>query len=397
MENSRFSDLDAQAYRSAYLIAGFIRGTLTDNEHVELDNWVNENDQNMQLFEEFTDEENLSANLQRLDEKLQSESLPNPEIIYKVAETAAGRKLLLRPVAWAMMVLVVVSIGGLYFFYRQKSATPKPVTMTNPNKDYERGTAAVQLTLMNGKVIRFPDEANENEKTVESVVVRKDSNNFWTCTFENLSDSNEQFTLEVPPGKQFNLRLSDGTKVWLNTATTFKFPAIFLNTVRKVKLKGEAYLEVAENKHNPFEVATAKSTIHVLGTSFNVNAYTEGSEEISLFKGSVDVSNGSEHQRLDPGTTAHVSAGGVAKHKNEDSEEILGWKQKKFIFKNAPIRKIMLEISRWYNIKVSFKKENNHLFNAEISRNEPLQRVLNLLQLNGNVRFKLNGNLIEVF
>jgi len=395
MKNSRFSDLDAKAYRYAYLIAGFIRGTLTDHEHTELDNWVNENDQNMQLFEEFTDEKNLSINLRWLDEKLQNAPPIEHGHSQQLLLPTLRRRFSRRSVLWSMGLLIAVSVSSLYFFQRQKNISEGPVSTIR--LDNSSGQGNVRLTFFNGKTISFPEKTSETFAAGEGIVFRKDSNNCWSYAIENSADNLGQLTLDVPSGKQFSIQLPDGSKIWLNAATTFKFPAVFSNNGRNVWLSGEAYMEVSKNKQNPFSVATKKSVIHVLGTAFNVNTYENGSENIALFKGSIDLSHRSQHLLLDPGTAAHVSDTGIAKYKTADPEEVLGWKEGRFVFKNASINRIMLEISRWYNVEVLFRQENDQLFNANISRNEPLHRVLNLLELNGNVKFKLSDKTIEVF
>lgn len=205
-------------------------------------------------------------------------------------------------------------------------------------------------------------------------------------------------TLSTPVGGQYQVRLPDGTKVWLNAATTLKYPARFEAGERKVEVNGEAYFEVAKNEQKLFKVVLADSAaVTVLGTHFNIMAYSdEKTKEVTLLEGSVAVSKKENTKKLEPGSQASISENEITKRTGIDTEEITGWKNGLFVFHDVPIESIMNQIARWYDAKIVYQAEIRQQFNATILRSEPLAKLLHLLELNGYVHFKIENKTIYV-
>lgn len=187
-------------------------------------------------------------------------------------------------------------------------------------------------------------------------------------------------TAATPRGGQYEFILSDGTKVWLNAASSIRFPVAFPKNERKVQVTGEAYFEVASNPNSPFFVETQGQTIQVLGTSFNVNAYDdEQSVRTTLLTGSVNVTAQGISKRLQPGEQARYENGnlsiGVA-----DVGNVIAWKNGYFSFKDDDMHSVMRQIARWYNIDVSYEGQiPDRNFSGEISRNVNLSQILEIL------------------
>lgn len=397
MKENPYSDMDQPAYRIAYLIAGFIRNTLTEKEHQELDDWVNESDHNMQLFEDLTDERNLEANLEWMD-KVQSEQ-SYQSLKERGAFDISPKKIRLNPV-W-MAAASVILVAGIFCIYRYagKNKSGNNEMAIADTLQLHPGSNRATLTLADGRVI---DLTNAKTGVIESGkgshVNKPADGELVYETDDSRPGASFIHTLSTPVGGQYQVRLPDGTKVWLNAATTLKYPARFEAGERKVEVNGEAYFEVAKNEQKPFKVILADSAaVTVLGTHFNIMAYSdEKTKEVTLLEGSVAISKKGDTKKLEPGSQASISENEITKRTSIDTEEIIGWKKGLFVFHDAPIESIMNQIARWYDAKIVYQAEIRQQFNATILRSEPLAKLLHLLELNGYVHFKIENKTIYV-
>lgn len=205
-------------------------------------------------------------------------------------------------------------------------------------------------------------------------------------------------TMRTPMGRQFQMQLPDGTKVWLNAGSSIRYPTRFAGTERRVAITGEAYFEVIPNRDQPFRVSIDNMEIKVLGTHFNVNAYSdERTMRTSLLEGSVQISSGSTVQTLVPGQQGIMSKeGGPLEIKKVDMEQVVAWKNGLFQFDKADIKTIMRQISRWYDVEVVYTEElPDRVFDGKISRGAQLSEVLGILEFS-EVEFSVEGNRILV-
>lgn len=205
-------------------------------------------------------------------------------------------------------------------------------------------------------------------------------------------------TLSTPKGGQYQVVLSDGSKVWLNAASSLHFPTAFTDSQRIVELTGEGYFEVAKNREKPFLVRVGDVQVKVLGTHFNVNAYgDESAVKTSLLEGSVKITKGNANGILKPGEQA------VLNNKDDrleigktDMDAVMAWKNGLFQFEGADITTIMKEIGRWYNVEIVYAANVPiRQFEGKISRTAQLSEVLRILELS-NVKFTVIGNKIIV-
>lgn len=397
MKENPYSGMDQQAYRVAYLIAGFIRHTLTEKEHDELDNWVNESDHNMQLFEDLTDENNIAANLEWMD-KLQTEES------YQALKQGGAFKLppkrFYNKKIWLAAACVITLLA--VFFISRYTADKKITNQEMASSDttmLKPGGNRATLTLAGGKIIDLTYAKTGAIENDSGVNVNKTADGELVYANNNsIANRAALHTLSTPVGGQYQLTLPDGTKVWLNAASSLKFPPAFSGNEREVMLTGEAYFEVAKNSAKPFIVSMADSTdVVVTGTHFNINAYqNEKVQRVTLLEGSVTVSNALNVTKLEPGMQASIRNRQITKDKVLDAEEVTGWKDGLFVFHDATIESIMMQIERWYDAKIIYKTNVKQLFNATILRKEPVAKVLKLLELNGYVHFKTENNIIYV-
>ena len=205
-------------------------------------------------------------------------------------------------------------------------------------------------------------------------------------------------TLTTPKGGQYQVVLPDGSKVWLNAASSLHFPSAFPGRDRVVELTGEAYFEVAKNKKKPFHVRVGNMSVNVLGTHFNVNAYAdENAIKTSLLEGKVKIIRGNTSGILKPGQQGVLNNNeDKIEINNANLEEVMAWKNGIFQFEGAGITSIMKEIGRWYNVEIVYAgKIPVRRFEGKISRDSQLSEVLRILELS-NIKFSVVGNNIIV-
>ena len=399
MKGKTDNNTDKKAFRAAYLIAGYINSTLTAVERQELNDWINTSDNNKQLFESITDEQAIAANMQWMD----AANANTKETFQRLK--AAGRFELTKtsPRRWiwtaAAAIVALIGVAYLLFAYFRSTRTDLDKKPIAQQQLLQPGTNKATLQLADGRMIDL-DQANNGQllskggkdvsQPIEGELVYDHSQ------VNNLHAGMR--TLSVPIGGQFRLSLPDGTKVWLNAASTFRYPNTFTGPERRVELSGEAYFEIANNARQPFVVSLADShSVTVLGTHFNVQAYPEDQgEKITLLQGSVRVNNKEKKMVLTPGTQATLRATEITTRNNINMEEVTAWKDGLFVFHDASIETIMQQVAKWYDAKVVYKGKIDHQFNAVILRSEPLTNLLHLLELNGHVKFKTENNIIYV-
>jgi len=202
--------------------------------------------------------------------------------------------------------------------------------------------------------------------------------------------------ISIPKGGQYNLTLPDGTKVWLNSASSLKFPTKFNGRNRMVELDGEAYFEVSKNKHLPFSVKVKNMQVEVLGTHFNIMAYAdEKYVNTTLLEGRVRLKSESAEAILTPGQQGSFAQNGFKIHA-ADTEQAMAWKNGYFIFNDEELSSIMRKISRWYDVDIEYKSKNNLSYTGTVSRFKNVSDVLKMLTLTGTVHFNIEERRITV-
>jgi transmembrane sensor len=312
----------------------------------------------------------------------------------------------------AVTILLLFSIGGYFFFFPKKTISKEIVKneaiKTTPNNDVKPGGNRAILTLADGTNIVLDSASNGILSQQGNTKILKLDNGLlaYSINGKQLTESDEAFynTISTPRGGQYKITLADGTMVWLNAASSIRFPVLFTGAQRKVEITGEVYFEVAKNKSMPFKVKATTSEIEVLGTHFNVNAYDdEASVKTTLLEGSVKVSttsfvsNTQITKFLYPGQQANNSKDGKIKIiNNVDIEETMAWKNGRFHFKSTDLKSILRQIARWYDVDVEYKGNVDLHFTGQLTRNENVSKVFEKLALTNEVHFKIEGRRIIV-
>lgn len=264
--------------------------------------------------------------------------------------------------------------------------------------DIPAGGNKALLQLANGHTVVLDDAGNGLIGQQGSVKIIKNAGGQLTYQVTGTGTADTTWnTLSTPRGGQFSVILPDGSKVWLNAASRLKFPAAFSYGTRRVELEGEGYFEVAAAPDRPFIVHAKGADIMVLGTVFNVNAYTdEASCVTTLLNGKVKVSGGSFSGLLQPGEQAVLHNGNGYISAAADAESTIAWKNGLFSFEHADIGTVMRQLARWYDVEVIFEnKQEPRAFVGEIPRQVSLSKALDILRMNG-ISFTVEGRTIRV-
>jgi ferric-dicitrate binding protein FerR (iron transport regulator) len=258
------------------------------------------------------------------------------------------------------------------------------------------------LTLADGNTLALDSAANGLIAHQNGASITKSNG---AITYEQAAAAvNKEVINQVATqrGNHYQLVLSDGTKVWLNAASSIRFPANFSPTERKVEVKGEAYFEVASNPNKPFRVkilsAKGKSEVEVLGTHFNVHAYDdESTAKTTLLEGRIRVVNGNASKLLVPGQQAIMgNTEQIDINNNVDPDQVMSWINGVFIFNHEDIRVIMQQISRWYDVEVVYNNTHaGETFSGVVSRDSDVTQVLKIMEANG-LKFKIENKTIII-
>jgi hypothetical protein len=297
-------------------------------------------------------------------------------------------------IAVAASILLVMGLGTLFLV---QNGNQSPVVVTpRLADDKEPGKTGAILTLSNGSKIVLDSAGNGLLTNQNNTTVSKKNGGL---VYKAGSDAQTVYnTMTTPRARQYNLELSDGTKVWLNASSSITFPTSFAANERKVILTGEAYFEVAKDKTRPFRVSVNDMQVNVLGTHFNINAYDdEAAVNTTLLEGSVLLTEKGKKVLLKPGQQAQKQkSGAIIVNDNVNLDEVMGWKNGVFYFENASLQTVLRQVSRWYDVDVVFEKGvPARIFEGEIQRNLQLSQVLKILEKN-KVHFKIDGKILRV-
>jgi len=303
--------------------------------------------------------------------------------------------------AAAAVIVGTLSLGS-YFFLRnsgQKTDIAQTENFTAGNNDAAPGKSKAVLTLSNGTSIVLDSSQNGVLATQGNIKISKLNG---SLAYQNTSKSKPAETLyntiSTPNGGDYQLILADGSKVWLNAASSLRFPANFVGRERKVELIGEAYFEVAKNPSMPFKVKLNGMEVEVLGTHFNINSYADESAiRTTLLEGSIKINRSNASNLLKPGQQAMLDKDGKISVINDaDLDEVVAWKEGKFQFDRADIHNVMRQLARWYNVEVEYKGTVASHFGGTISRDVNLSKVLGMLHLTGEVKFQVQDKKVIV-
>lgn len=306
---------------------------------------------------------------------------------------------------WAAAAVVLAAIAGTWYGFLRKDATERtaPVVEIPVVHDANPAGDIATLTLADGSIVALDSALSSGVATVGNLRI---TNNNGVLSYQYdaallpaapLKEIPEN-TITTPRGGKYQLLLPDGTNVWLNAASSIRFPVFFAdNKDRKVAIEGEAYFEVAK-AGTPFKVQTKDYEIEVLGTHFNIDMYEdepvnattllEGSVKVNFKKGTFLMKPGQQTRTWDQKSLTVVS--------DVNTEEVMAWKNGRFFFNDTDFKSIMRELARWYNVEVAYEGNiSDKKYTVDLSRSTKLSDLLEILKVNG-IQADFNGHLLTV-
>ncbi|MGZ2369888.1 FecR family protein [Ancylomarina sp. YFZ004] len=377
------------------LLSRFLGIGLDANEKIQLDIWLKEDVAHQSLLDDLINTEEREKRFELIErinldyewKRFQKNSTP---------KTISMPNRLLEVVRYAAVIALPMLIAGYLLFQNYNT---NQVAVNLPM--IEPGTQTAHLVLSNGKKVSLDDMALHMKEANNEVIIENKERTLNYTSVNNKTENQSLIFNEllIGKGEEYQLVLSDGTRVWLNSETRLKFPVKFSKNRREVILEGEAFFEVTKNAHAPFIVKTGPMDIEVLGTSFNVSAYKdEASIQTTLVEGKVKVSSNigqSLEQILKPNEQAVFS-------KSNNQFEIIevnavlyaSWREGIFVFNEENLEDILRKLSRWYDINVFFQSEEvrAYQFSGKLPRFKNCNELLEMIEKTTDVHFTMKEN-----
>ena len=383
-----------QHFYIARLIARYLSDEIEEEEQAELTRWRNESPENERLFREICKEENIKQNMQK---RQTFHAEDGWEGVQRKIQRHRFRHRILNICKYAAIFIFPVVIATVAIY--KSGNEPQPLSQVE--EQIVPGGKKAVLILDNGEAIDLKSTSGVELKEKDGTVIQVDSTvlNYQQAparTSEKLAYNK----VNVPRGGEYQLTLSDGSKVQLNSMSSIRFPVQFAQDCRLVELEGEAYFEVSKTGQ-PFIVQTKGMKIEVLGTSFNISAYANEEYQTTLVSGSVKVQteNGS-NRILKPSEQACITPGSNQINvRNVDTAFYTSWIHGKINFKDQRLDDIMKTLARWYDMDVVYENEATKelRFGCYVNRYNEITPLVKLLEQTGRVTVTVEGKTIKIF
>lgn len=395
--------------RLTHLYQRYIDNTCTEAEREEL----------LLMAAENPEDESIIGLMDGTWDKIEAEKLTFPtadKVLHNILSDY--QRPIVKKISWyryfgTLAAMVTMAIIGIYF-YQKNNVNP---SLQSHIANIPAGKNRATLTLANGTVINL-DHAKNGELAEQSgITITKTAEG---QILYNINEADEKKnatpneltynTITTPRGGQYQVNLPDGSTIWLNAASSLKYPLAFGKDQRRVELTGEAYFEVAKVMTNqqdvkvkaqkkPFIVVTANQQVEVLGTHFNINSYAdENNTKTTLLEGAVRVTtlgNQRASSVLKPGQQSALNNTALTTY-NVDTEEVVAWKNGYFYFNESDLGSIMRQLSRWYDIDVVFEgRSPADLFHFKVQKDQSLSEILKIFEING-INLKIEGRKLIV-
>ncbi|MDE5422133.1 FecR family protein [Ancylomarina sp. DW003] len=370
-------------------ILAYLKDEASDEQIDRLQKWLALGQDNKTTYQ------NIVRTYFRLDNIQQWDKINSFAAQKKVAAKLTHKK---KFPYWFVAASLIILLGLSPLFLLNDFTNEIPIAQTT---HIEPGKKGAELILSNGKRVQIMN-TRKLLKEQNGVLVQVDSVKGIIYSKELAKSKSLIYnTIKVARGQEFNLRLSDGTQVWLNAESELKYPVHFSADNRKVFLKGEAYFEVATNKDKAFIVNSFDQDVRVYGTKFNINAYDKNLIKTVLLEGCVGVKikRLNKEEKMIPGDLllANMHEGSMDS-RQVDVYPYIAWKDGNFLFRNENLEEIMLRLERWYNVKVFFEdnKARTIPFIGNMKRYTEIDKLLYFIEKSSEAKFMIKDNVIIV-
>lgn len=390
--------LDLEYEKITLLITREISGEISEEELQELGEWRRKEDANNSLYLKLKNSQNFKSWIvEREEVRIEAGWSKVYSDIKK-----RSRTIILRTISRIAAILILpLFIGGVAYFYFDSQIEKNKINQQQ-YAQIKPGSSKATLTLCDGRDV-FLDSINMLSLTeIDGTEIEKIQGEISYRKSEELSIKKPVYNIiNVPVGGEYRLTLSDGTKVYLNSMTSLKYPVQFGPGKREVELVGEAYFEVVKNAAKPFVVNTNEMKVEVLGTSFNVNAYEDSKNTVTtLVDGRVKLShslNLAEEQILNPNEQGVMdNLSGKIVLSNVDVSNYISWKDGQLVFYDMPLEEIMTQLTRWYSAKVFYMNPEvkSMRFSGSLDKYDEIEKFIDIIEATQNVNVRINNNTI---
>ena len=364
-----------------------------ENQHT-VDSWIAENERNKNLFDKICSEDTMQKKIHNYKNSDAEQAFDK---FLKARTQRSKRRILYRVLSGAATIAICLGLWTLVQLQKQKTqplqvaATEQLATDMLENKPVLTLGDGTQMNVWGDNLHFKETEKGQKIMLGDSLLSQRDD----STTTENYN------TLEVPALCDFNFTLSDGTKVWMNAASTLKYPTKFAADSRTIFASGEIYLEVAKDAKRPFYVAIDGITIKVLGTSFNIRAYeNENDTKVTLIEGKIAAQTNDKEYTLTPGKQLKrgKTVGGVG-IRTVDPTEIIAWTKGYYVFKKSRLQDVATTLQNWYGVTIMMTSEisSTTTYTGVVNKKESLDVFLRRLEEVSNVRCSRNGKFVTIY
>jgi ferric-dicitrate binding protein FerR (iron transport regulator) len=369
-------------------------GDLSDEEEALLQEWLAESETHRQLYEKIHTDSPYY-----LPEK--QFNTWREDYNTKLSQLEKKRKKIVRIWIASGIAASVAIILGIQFLFSTPAEDKRVAQdiVSNPNKQ------DILLTTASGEVLEWENIEASDTLYIDGIATTKQAYalSYIPAKQQDVSAKEEEEVINriyVPRGKEFQLELSDGTKVWLNSDTELQFPALFVGKERRLTLKGEAYFDVAKNEEMPFVLSIEGAEIKVFGTQFNVNTRKIEKQSTTLIEGSISITQDGEPEKiLHPGETAEINLlSGEMKVLNADTRIYTAWRYKGYLFENESLENVLEELALWYDVEIVYEDEQvkKERFSGWLQRKDEIMSILRPIEKTSYLHFRLEQNKVIV-
>ena len=370
------------------LILKYLQGKLAEGEKRQLDEWLKD-DRNKKLFSRLVNKQRILVKMERLDEYDWEKS-------WKVMERKLRERKKFSWKYWGMVasLLGIVLLGTWVFMEKNEKKSPVVVM-----RGVEPGGVFAELVLPDGKIVELNKDSN-NLFLGESGKVLRNENGVLFLTQDSVQLQKVGYSeIRTPRGGEYQVVLPDNSIVWLNADSKLRFPLTFSGKERRVFASGELYFQVAKDSLSPFRIEVeGLYEVEVLGTEFNVRAYSDLPSATTLVDGRVLIRDKGTKVVLKPGEQAVKGKHGEVVVREVDVAPYIAWKQGYFLFEDERLEDILNELARWYDVNIFFENSSvrEERFSVDMPRHESFKEVLHLIEQTRSIRIEIEGNNVFV-
>ncbi|BEI58672.1 iron dicitrate transporter FecR [Butyricimonas faecihominis] len=381
--NDMFDQIDIET-----LILKYLQGKLAEEEKRQLDEWLKD-DRNKKLFSRLVNKQRILVKMERLDEYDWEKS-------WKVMEKKLHERKKFSWKYWGMVasLLGIVLLGTWVFMEKNEKKSPVVVM-----RGVEPGGVFAELVLPDGKIVELNKDSN-NLFLGESGKVLRNENGVLFLTQDSVQLQKVGYSeIRTPRGGEYQVVLPDNSIVWLNADSKLRFPLTFSGKERRVFASGELYFQVAKDSLSPFRIEVeGLYEVEVLGTEFNVRAYSDLPSATTLVDGRVLIRDKGTKVVLKPGEQAVKGKHGEVVVREVDVAPYIAWKQGYFLFEDERLEDILNELARWYDVNIFFENSSvrEERFSVDMPRHESFEEVLRLIEQTRSIQIEIEGNNVFV-